>query len=749
MSRHLTLPPLTAALAAALLATAAPAVAKAPASGVVLGVDGKVYAHAKVCVDRNRNARCDGNEASVFSGADGRFKLAGQGPLVAEIGKGSFLVDASAGTKVAVKQPLVLRAPLLPADLERAIGPLSTELQALLDAMTPEQKKALIDAGKDVPGSTNVEFWPVGFAELALRQRVLGPGHGDGKPAVPAAVPERMDDFLDEPDQGRRAAFVAEQESVIRRVAAAVADTGRKDDLAAVLASRLALDRIENVVVIYAENRSFNNLFANFPGATGVPAARDAKKKGAPAFAPQKDRDGTMLAKLPPAWGGLTAAGQPVSVTQAQTTNVWPNAPFQIDATAPAWGAPALPNTIITRDLVHRFYENQMQIDGGLNDKFAAWGDSGGVVMGWFDGSRTAMWKVAREYTLADRFFQGAFGGSYLNHQYLVCACLPEYPNADTAPAHPSITVLKTDAAGKFLPELALADNSPASALTGPPVFKKSGNLTPKDYLGDGTFHSINTMQPPYQPSYNPPAPDDTAGQYATPAEPTTLPPQTLATIGDLLTGKGVAWTWYSGGWNAALADRTKVYDDASGNFQAHHQPFNYYASFDPKTHAAERAAHLKDYDDLVADAAAGKLPPVVFYKPVGKNNEHPGYASLAEGDAHLADTIARLQASPQWPHMLVVVTYDENGGQWDEVAPPRGDLVGPGTRIPAVIVSPFARRGFVDHTAYDTGSIVRFITHRWSLPVLPGLTLRDTSLEANGLPAMGDLTAALELRPH
>ena len=174
-----------------------------------------------------------------------------------------------------------------------------------------------------------------------------------------------------------------------------------------------------------------------------------------------------MLAKLPPAWGGLTAAGQPLTVTQAQTTNVLPNAPFQIDSPTPAWGSPALPNTIITRDLYHRFFENQMQIDGGLNDKFAAWGDSGGTVMGWFDGSKTALWKIARDYTLADRFFQGAFGGSYLNHQYLVCACVPVYPDADKSPAHPSITVLRTDADGKFLPELALADNSPASALDG------------------------------------------------------------------------------------------------------------------------------------------------------------------------------------------------------------------------------------------------------------------------------------------
>jgi acid phosphatase len=725
MVRTLHLTPLAGALAAGLLAIAMPpaSAAKTPgAFGVVLGVDGKVYAHAKVCVDRNRNARCDANEPSVFSGPDGKFRLAASGVVVAEVGKGAFLVDGAAQTRAAVTRALVLRAPDSGITGPRSVGPLSTELQAIVDALGPD-------------GSPLIE------SERQLRAR-LGFGNDDQASTNIGTI-----DFL-AGDPAKRPVLVAEQDAVMGRLVAAVADTGRKDDLAAALASRLDLDRIANVVVIYAENRSFNNLFANFPGATGVPPTKESKKKGGPPpFAPQKDRDGSVLAKLPPAWGGLTAAGQPMTVTQAQTTNVLPNAPFQIDSPTPAWGAPVLPNTIITRDLYHRFYENQMQIDGGLNDKFAAWGDSGGTVMGYFDGSRTAMWKIARDYTLADRFFQGAFGGSYLNHQYLVCACLPVYPDADTSPAHPSITVLRTDADGKFTPDLALADNSPASALTGPPVFKKSGNLTPKNYLGDGTFHSVNTMQPPYQPSYNPPTPDDTAGLYATPAEPTTLPPQTLATIGDMLDRKQVAWAWYSGGWNATLADRTKVYDDASGDFQAHHQPFNYYAAFDPKTHAADRAAHLKDYTDLVADAAAGKLPPVAFYKPIGKNNEHPGYASLAEGDAHIADLVAKLQASPQWAHMLVVVTYDENGGQWDEVAPPKADLAGPGTRIPAMIISPFARRGFVDHTPYDTGSIARFITHRWSLPLLAGLQLRDASLEAHGLPAMGDLSAALELR--
>ena len=739
MSRQLILKPLAAALVAAIFATgtAASWARSLGISGIVMGADGKVYAHAKVCVDHNGNARCDANEASVFSGPDGKFTLFGQGVVVAEVGKGAFLVDEAAHTKVAVARALVLRAPVSGIDGTRAVGPLSTEIQAILDSFSPDETKAFVAAAG--PG---VKRAPLMEAEQRFQRR-LGFSFDDSDHYSINTV-----DQMQEGDPAKRAALLAEQNAMLDRIAATVADTGRKDDLAAALASRLDLDRIANIVVIYAENRSFNNLFANFPGAVGVASVREAKRKGAaPAFTPQKDRDGTVLAKLPPAWGGLTAAGQAVSVTQAQTTNVLPNAPFQIDSATPAWGAPALPNSIVTRDLYHRYYENQMQIDGGLNDKFAAWGDSGGLVMGWFDGSRTAMWKIAREYTLADRFFQGAFGGSYLNHQYLICACMPVYPDADKSPAHPSITILKTDADGKFTPELALADNSPASALAGPPVFKKSGNLTPKDYLGDGTFHSINTMQPPFQPSYNPPTPDDTAGLYANPLEPATLPARTQTTIGDLLSGKGVAWAWYSGGWNAAVADRTKVYEPTSGNFQSHHQPFNYYAALDPKTHAAERAAHLKDEADLLADAAAGKLPPVAFYKPIGKDNEHPGYASLAEGDAHIADLVAKLQASPQWAHMVVVVTYDENGGQWDEVAPPRGDLAGPGTRIPAVIISPFAKRGFVDHTPYDTGSIARLITHRFALPELPGLQLRDASLESHGLPAMGDLTAALDLR--
>jgi len=283
---------------------------------------------------------------------------------------------------------------------------------------------------------------------------------------------------------------------------------------------------------------------------------------------------------------------------------------------------------------------------------------------------------------------------------------------------------------------LKLATNSPRSAIDGIPKFVKEGNLTPD-------FYAVNTMQPPYQPSANKPATDGDPA-FADPAVPTTLPPQTLQTIGDLLSAKGISWAWYAGAWQATLDGRNAV---PVPNFQYHHQAFNYFADMAPGT--AARAEHLKDGglggSEFIKAIDGGALPQVTFYKPQGNLNEHPGYTDALSGDQHIADVIAHLQKGPQWSHMLVVVTYDENGGFWDHVAPPKGDRWGPGSRVPTLIVSPYARKGFVDHTLYDTTSILRFITKRYALPTLAGLQARDTALAANGSPPLGDLTGALD----
>jgi len=157
--------------------------------------------------------------------------------------------------------------------------------------------------------------------------------------------------------------------------------------------------------------------------------------------------------------------------------------------------------------------------------------------------------------------------------------------------------------------------------------------------------------------------------------------------------------------------------------FQYHHQPFAYFASTGDGTPA--KAEHLKDEADLYAAIAGGSLPAVTFYKPDGVDNQHPGYANMINGDTRAADIIDKLRTSPLWKNMLIVVTYDDFGGFWDHVAPPDkdhgGDIWGPGTRIPAIVISPYAKKHYIDHSIYDTTAITRLIEERYGLKPLGG----------------------------
>jgi len=498
-------------------------------------------------------------------------------------------------------------------------------------------------------------------------------------------------------------------------------------------------EQVKTVVVIYAENRSFNNLFADFPGVEKPLSAL------APADYQQRDRDGSLLSTLPPTWGGVLQVG-PQTVdgvtypSEVQYQENLPNAPFALKGP----NGEDQPLSLVTRDLWHVFYQNQMQINGGKNDAFVAWGDSGGLLMGHYAQSRYALrlWDVAKEFVLCDNFFQGAFGGSFLNHQYLISATPPVYPNAAQSVAKAQIATLQSD--DPTDPRLKPLDKSPASAMTGPPQFGPSA-LTPDGF-------GVNTLAPPYWPTWirDPERPD-----YSKPDLPNVLVPQTHEHIGDKLSKKNVDWAWYAGAWQATL-DQFK---DSGGipkipNFQYHHQPFNYFKQQGPEN-PAERNKRLRDGglgDDVstnkfFADAQAGKLPAVTFYKPQGNLNMHAGYADVASGDRHITRALKVLQESPQWKNMVVIVTVDENGGWWDHVAPPKGDRWGPGTRIPALVVSPFARKGTVDHTVYDTASILRLITRVFQLETLDGLKQRDDAMTARGQKPMGDLTNALHFK--
>jgi phospholipase C len=128
----------------------------------------------------------------------------------------------------------------------------------------------------------------------------------------------------------------------------------------------------------------------------------------------------------------------------------------------------------------------------------------------------------------------------------------------------------------------------------------------------------------------------------------------------------------------------------------------------------------LKDGQEFIDAIKSGDLPQVSFYKPIGDLTEHPGYANVLEGDTHVGEILDLIRSNPKiWSRSIIIVAFDEHGGFWDHVPPPQIDRWGPGLRVPAVIISPFAKKGFIDHTTYDTTSILKLIEKRFGLSSL------------------------------
>jgi phospholipase C len=287
--------------------------------------------------------------------------------------------------------------------------------------------------------------------------------------------------------------------------------------------------------------------------------------------------------------------------------------------------------------------------------------------MSYFNATNLPEGKLAQAFTLCDNFFQAAFGGSFLNHIWLIAAATPIFPNA------------------------------PADMIATPPD-GTTQTVADKAVTPDG--YAVNTAF-----SVNQPIPSSVK-------DPATLVPnQTLPTIGDRLSEKGISWAWYSGGWNDAMAGKPDPL------FQFHHQPFIYFSAYADGTEA--KRTHLKDETEFFAALGDGTLPAVSFVKPLGPDNEHPGYANLLRGQQHVADIVARIRGSAYGNDTVIIITYDENGGRWDHVAPPVVDRWGPGTRVPTIIVSRFARKGYIDHAQYDTTSILKLIEQRYQLAPL------------------------------
>lgn len=394
--------------------------------------------------------------------------------------------------------------------------------------------------------------------------------------------------------------------------------------------------QINHLVVIYMENHSFDNLYGEFKGANGIANAEKGN------FV-QVDQDGRPYQYLPE-----------IPRNNSFPTNL-PNKLFNIDQ--------YVSSDKKTPDATHSFFHNQLQIDGGKMDKFAAYNDSKGLAMGYYSTKKLPLYPMAQKYTLCDNFFQSVFGGSYFNHVYLISAAVPVWPDA------PQSVIAKVDADGKMI---------------------QDGTVTSDGYV----VNHILSRNAPYPPQ------SDTS-EF--------LPSQTMPTIGDRLSEKDISWAWYSEGWDDAVAGK-------KNNFAYNHEPFLYFTRYQEGT---EGRKHMKDQNDFIKAAKEGALPGVSFVKPGGGNDEHPGSSDVYSSEQLAVKLINAVLEGPNAKDALVILTYDEFGGFFDHVVPPVIDRWGPGSRIPAIVIGPFAKKDNVDHTQYETVSILSFIEHRWAIEPL------------------------------
>ena len=411
--------------------------------------------------------------------------------------------------------------------------------------------------------------------------------------------------------------------------------------------------KINHIIVIYQENWGFDSLYGNFPGENGFSSAVN--------FSNQVDLSGNTISALPPIYTTYPNVDTRFPATLPVAT---------FDETAYIGGTAGT-----TGDPNHNYWMQQAQIDGGKMDKYLAYGGmyngAGGLAFGYIDATNLPEGKLAQNYALADNFAQSALGGSFINNFWMACAC-----TAKIDPATAPTKVEPFDANGNPLN-----------------LGSSEGRLTADGYV-------VNTSYTTQYPQI----------QGAKTSSNTIVTPQTQTTLGDELSAANVTWAWYSGGLTNALAGTPDP------TFQAHHQPYLYFANYAPGTAGA---GHIQDESAFFGAIASNTLPQVTFLKPIGANNEHPGYTNVAQGQTYVANVVSQIQMSPIWKDSLIVIVYDEAGGHYDHVAPVVIDRFGPSTRVPAIFISPFIPAHTIDHTKYETVSILATIEARYGLAPL------------------------------
>jgi acid phosphatase len=253
-----------------------------------------------------------------------------------------------------------------------------------------------------------------------------------------------------------------------------------------------------------------------------------------------------------------------------------------------------------------------------------------------------------------------------------------------------------------------------------------------KSNCAPNTYYLVNNYNLGYKADGTLAPADPTQGVFTLPPQPPTLP-----TIADALTAKGVSWKYYSGGrgnGTNTTADYCGICDPLTG-----------FTSITTTT----QKQNLQDVNDLHSDITTGTVPAVAFVRPLEQMAGHPANAVLALYENFTANLVNMVHEQPDlWSTTAILITYDEGGGYYDSGYIQPGDFFGDGTRIPLIAVSPYGRKGLVDHTYYDHASIIKFVEWNWGVPKLSARSRdnlpnpvqpRGIYVPTNG-PAVGDL---------
>ena len=530
---------------------------------------------------------------------------------------------------------------------------------------------------------------------------------------------------------------------------------------------------IEHLIVVVGENRTFDHVYGGYQSSQGE-TIRNLLSRGiilsdgsagpnvsAASQAQANDVDTYKLA--PPQTGPYAtlpqpnttyASGLPQNVPDARFPANLPNAPFQITK--------YVPYSAFTGDPVHRFFQMWQQYDKGRLDLFV-WvaqtvgigpqnsppvpspGNTfqGALAMGFYNmstGDAPLFRQLADKYAISDNYHQAIMGGTGANFFALATGDVAFY-NTNGTPTPPPANQIENPNPQPMTNNFYTQDGYRGGSYIKCADATQPGIGAIQDYLASlpnkpfrngncekDTYYLVNNYSPGYTPT----------GQVK-PLGPQifTVPPQTVPSIAEALSAKGVSWKWYTGGRN-------------NGNVT------NEYCTIcDPFTHltavmTTNLIQNLQDvtqfYEDVKSDAT---LPAVSFVRPFESHAGHPANSTLQLYEGFLRDLIQRVQNSVVWSKTAILITFDEGGGYYDSGYIQPLDVFGDGTRTVLVVVSPHAKPGHVDHTYSDHVSILKFIEKNWGLAPLsnrsrdnlpnPVASDENPYVPVNG-PAIGDL---------